>query len=142
MSRDQRKSVLVVDDDDSVRELLTECLSVEYDVLSARNGAVAKQMLATIQVDLVLTDLHMPGGNGDELARHIKITQPELVVIIHSGSLDTFVPVVPLREVAEVLLKKPCTFTELVTTVRTQLMRAERRTVTVNRGRARLVRAG
>jgi two-component system sensor histidine kinase and response regulator WspE len=68
-----RRRILVVDDSPLTRELISALLeAVGYDILSAADGAEALHVLAITQVDLVVTDLEMPGLDGLELTRQIK----------------------------------------------------------------------
>jgi two-component system response regulator (stage 0 sporulation protein F) len=74
-------TVLVVDDEPGVRFALTEVLSDRgYRVVCASSGMQALGMLAG--VDVVLTDLSMPGMDGFELMSHIAVRAPALPVIL------------------------------------------------------------
>ncbi len=65
--------VLVVDDDPSVRSLVATIVAEGgYDVLTAAGGAQALQIATEAQVDLLLTDLMMPGMSGSELIDRAK----------------------------------------------------------------------
>lgn len=68
-----RRRIMVVDDSPLTRELIAALLeAVGYDTISAADGAEAIHLLSTTQVDLVVTDLEMPGLDGLELTRQIK----------------------------------------------------------------------
>ena len=68
-----RRRIMVVDDSPLTRELIAALLeAVGYDTISAADGAEAIHVLSTTQVDLVVTDLEMPGLDGLELTRQIK----------------------------------------------------------------------
>lgn len=80
-----RRRIMVVDDSPLTRELIASLLeAVGYDTVSAADGAEAIHLLSTTQVDLVVTDLEMPGLDGLELTRQIKVhdTLNRLPVII------------------------------------------------------------
>jgi len=78
-----RPSLLIIDDDDDLRELLAEVLDGEgYRVRSAPSGAEGLRMLDG--VDLVLLDLHMRGMNGAATARAIRATAPIVLVSAHA----------------------------------------------------------
>lgn len=68
------KSILIVDDQESIRELVRVSLEFDdYEIHEADSGASAWQMLQQLKPDLVLTDLMMPGGvDGLELCRRIR----------------------------------------------------------------------
>jgi len=68
-----RRRIMVVDDSPLTRELIAALLeAVGYDIISAADGAEAIHLLSNTQVDLVVTDLEMPGLDGLELTRQIK----------------------------------------------------------------------
>jgi PAS domain S-box-containing protein len=79
--------LLVVDDDQAVREALTEQLvELGYEVIQAENGAVALALLdAESVVDLVVCDLSMPGMNGLALIRAAQGRRPNLPAILLTG---------------------------------------------------------
>lgn len=79
-------TVLVIDDDASVCHMLTVLLEDQkYYVFSASNGHAAVEILKELDVDLVVTDIIMPGMEGIELIRNIKKTSPKIKIIAMSG---------------------------------------------------------
>ncbi|MGZ6017240.1 MAG: response regulator [Phenylobacterium sp.] len=84
------RTVLLVDDEPSVRELTAETLEMlGYRVLTAEGGAMALEMLETARPDLMLFDYAMPGMNGAELARLARVIRPGTPIVIASGYADT-----------------------------------------------------
>ena len=86
------ESILVVDDDSSVRETLRQVLKDRgYQVTLAKNGEEALERLREQEYCLVLTDLRMPGMQGIELMRKIRRAYPDVGVIIMTayGTIDT-----------------------------------------------------
>lgn len=82
-----RKSVLVVDDQPEVREIVRLLLEqAGHSVTEAGNGAEALECLETASVDVVLTDLVMPGMRGDALAAEIKRRNPAQSVLLMTAS--------------------------------------------------------
>jgi excisionase family DNA binding protein len=85
-----RSRVLVVDDEASIREVLSEHLSTRsnaYEVMTATDGFEAGRLMATFRPDVVLLDLRMPGLDGFQVCRTIK-ADPEtarVVVIAMTG---------------------------------------------------------
>jgi DNA-binding NtrC family response regulator len=83
------ETVLIAEDDDDVREIMVNTLRQEgYRVLPAENGARALDLCSKYdqQVDLLLTDVIMPGGiSGGELARRLRSRVPSLKVLYTSG---------------------------------------------------------
>ena len=73
MSRHDQPHILVVDDDDRLRDLLTRYLGENGFVVSAaRNAAEARSSLAGMQFDLLVLDVLMPGEKGVDLARSLR----------------------------------------------------------------------
>lgn len=80
--------ILVVDDDETIRDNLYELLSAEY---LCQTADTAEQALARLEVDsydVVLTDISMPGLSGLELLGHVRQKYPHTPVIIISGISD------------------------------------------------------
>ena len=86
-----RKTVLVVEDQAAVRAYVALALETEgYQALTADSGAAAIAIWEkqAARIDLVLTDLVMPGMNGRQLANHLRQIQPDLKVLFMSGYTD------------------------------------------------------
>ena len=83
----QSRRVLVVDDQDNVRQVIVDQLAViGIDTRTARNGREALQICeATCDFDLVLADVVMPEIGGVELARRLKDLCPDLPVVLMTG---------------------------------------------------------
>jgi CheY-like chemotaxis protein len=82
----QRFIILCVDDEENpliLRKLVLQ--KAGYDVVTANSGKQALEVLTSHSVDLVLSDLLMPGITGTELARQIKEIYPGLPVVLVSG---------------------------------------------------------
>ncbi|GLK90285.1 response regulator [Pseudomonas turukhanskensis] len=78
--------ILLVDDDAAVRDVTAQMLQrLGFQVVEADSGARALQLLATLEVDLLLADFAMPGMNGGELARVVAVQQPQLPIVFISG---------------------------------------------------------
>ena len=82
--------VLIVDDDDAVRGTTVEILvALGYQVLQASGGEEALALLdGAGAIDLLLTDVVMPGMNGPELARRVRGQRPRLPIVFISGYAD------------------------------------------------------
>ena len=86
------KKALIVDDEPDIRELLEITLGrMSIETSAAADLASARALLADVEFDLCLTDMHLPDGNGLELVQHISAEQPGLpvAVITAFGSIDT-----------------------------------------------------
>lgn len=81
-----RPRILVVDDEQAVRDLLAKTLTMaDYDVDAAPDGASAIDRLRAVEYDLLITDLKMPGMDGLSVIREARRTAPDLPVIIITG---------------------------------------------------------
>ncbi|HWU40639.1 MAG TPA: response regulator, partial [Candidatus Acidoferrum sp.] len=95
MTRPER--ILIVDDEEQMRDLLAKVLEKNgYQVSSAGDGGHALSLLEREPMDLVVTDVRMPGLNGMEALRAIKELNPDIVVLIMTafGSIDQAVQAV------------------------------------------------
>ena len=79
-----RPQLLLVDDESEILELLT-LIFADCDVQTALNAASAKRILLTQNVDLLVTDLKMPGGSGFELIEFSKQHWPALPIVVITG---------------------------------------------------------
>ncbi|WP_140885015.1 PAS domain-containing protein [Muricoccus nepalensis] len=102
-------TVLVVDDDDQVRLVTaTQLRDLGYEVIEA--GGLASAMVqasAAASLDLVVTDITMPGGRGPDLALRLRASRPGIPILFVSGYGD------PASPPSEVILAKPFTPAEL-----------------------------
>lgn len=80
--------ILVVDDDERIRDTLYDLLSEEHDCQTAQTAEEALARLEVDSYDLVLTDISMPGLSGLELLGHVRQKYPDTPVIIVSGIGD------------------------------------------------------
>ena len=88
------ETVLVVDDEESVRKLIVDTLEpLGYKCLSAASGEDAVDLMKNYgeNVDLLLTDVVMPGINGRELAERLKSQFPEMKVVFMSGYTENVI---------------------------------------------------
>lgn len=87
-------SILIVDDEEGLREFLSEALSDDgHDTVTAESGEAALGLLAKRGFDLMVTDLKMPGMSGLDLLRSAKEDKPDLEVIVLTahGTVDSAV---------------------------------------------------
>jgi len=84
-----KKTVLVLDDEEGIREVLEEFFTDEgYAVSVAADGLAALEIFAAGEFGLVITDIAMPGIDGIETLRRMKKQKPETKVIVMSGLPD------------------------------------------------------
>lgn len=80
--------ILVVDDDDVIRDTLCELLAANHSCQTADTAEQALALLEAQRFDVVLTDISMPGLSGMELLNRVVETYPGTPVIIISGLSD------------------------------------------------------
>jgi DNA-binding response OmpR family regulator len=118
----QKKTILIVDDDDDVRALLAEQLEAEgFATASASNGADGVEAAVRVRPDLVLMDLDLPDFNGREAARKLRnaaVHAPIIMLTAASGDDDT---IKGLEAGAGDYVTKPFKFSLLLARVRAQL---------------------
>ncbi|BDM25288.1 response regulator transcription factor [Pseudomonas sp. LRP2-20] len=119
-------TLLVVDDDDEIRELLCDYLTdAGYTVLAAADGEGMRAQLAASKVDLVVLDLMLPGEDGLSLCRQLQAT-PGLAVIILSAKGSTLDRIIGLEVGADDYLAKPFEPRELIARIKAVLRRPQR----------------
>jgi two-component system chemotaxis response regulator CheY len=121
--------ILLVDDDPDIRSLTRTFLEHEgYGVFSSGDADRAAQIFRSVpEIDLLVTDLYMPGRSGIELAHELKALRNELLVLMISGGLVDSVQRTKLEEVGWNFLAKPFRLTELLSTVHRILAPVEAR---------------
>ena len=90
-SSTEPKTILLVDDEDSVRSIMVRILRrARYTVLEANGGAAALAVAESHpgKIDLVISDLYMPGLHGPAVAEKLAATRPGLKVLFISGYAD------------------------------------------------------
>lgn len=114
-------TVLVVEDNAAVREFSTQVLSdLGYQVLVAKNGQEALDLAAHTHgpIDLLITDVVMPGISGLELARRLETSRPHLRVLFVSGHQEERLASRTGNQLVSPLLTKPFTAEELSRKIR------------------------
>ncbi len=115
------KKILVIDDDDDVRNLIYTALSSEgYDVITLASGKEALQLLMDIDVDCVLLDVMMPEMDGWETLRMIRAKEdtqklPVIMVTVKDSRVDKLTAI---KEKATDYITKPFDPEELIAKVR------------------------
>ena len=114
----QKLSILAVDDSpDTLEILLRNLSSLGYRVYTAAGVAQAIDMLQTVAVDLVITDLKMPRISGIDLVRHVNENLPDTAVMMITGYASIESAVKAVKTGAEEYLTKPFTDEELESAV-------------------------
>jgi DNA-binding NtrC family response regulator len=120
------RRVLVVDDDEQVREMLRDLLVANYDVEMRASAVVALADYRTLRPDVVLLDVHMPEMNGLDALREIKALDPNVPVIMVTGLSDKQLPSDVFRLGAFAYLPKPFQLPYAEHLIRTALQQSGR----------------
>jgi two-component system, NtrC family, response regulator AtoC len=116
-----RDTVLVVDDEPSVRASVRTILEGTCEVLEAAGGAEALDLLRTHDVDLVMLDQRMPGEAGLDLLPRLKAIDSSIVVVLVTAVHEVRTAVEALKGGAYDYLTKPFDVDDIVLTVRRAL---------------------
>jgi two-component system response regulator AtoC len=115
-------TILLVDDEPKMRDVLAVALTdLGYRVLQAASGREALDIVNRDEVDLVLTDLRMPGLTGRELLQEIKRARPTLPVILMTAYSTVKDAVQVIKEGAFDYVAKPFEMDELTATIENAL---------------------
>jgi signal transduction histidine kinase len=119
-----RRSVLFVEDDELVRQVVAPGLRANgFDVITAVDATSALELLRSHQVDIVLSDIVMPGrGDGFYLAGEIKKLRPEIPIVLATGYSDALSAASAFR-----ILLKPYRLEDAQAVLEAELRRAGRR---------------
>ncbi|AMK26251.1 PAS domain-containing protein [Sphingobium sp. TKS] len=117
------ETVLVVDDEASIRMLIIEALAdLGYDVLEAPDGPTAMELLAQGRmIDLLVTDVGLPGMNGRQLADALRTTRPGLKVVFITGYAENAVLNHDHLEAGMQIITKPFTMEVLASRIKALL---------------------
>jgi UDP-3-O-acyl N-acetylglucosamine deacetylase len=117
-----QKTILVVDDEDDVRESVREVLSDEgYRVVDTADGTRVLEMIKDEKPELVLLDIWMPQVDGIGLLKEIKSQEPDINVVMVSGHGNIHTAVTATKYGAFDFIEKPVSLDGLLTTVQRAL---------------------
>jgi CheY-like chemotaxis protein len=113
------ETVLVVDDEEMVRKFVERVLrEAGYQTATASDGPEALEVAAKLaSVDILVTDVMMPQMTGDELARRVRISTPDIKVLYLTGFSDRLFKEKVTLWADEAFLEKPCSMTGLLQAV-------------------------
>ncbi len=114
---DQQKTILIIDDEPEIRNLMEEILSEEgYKTFSAEGAQKAEQIIAAHQIDLVYLDIWMPGTDGVDLLKKLtKTNNLKVPIIMISGHATIKTAVETTRLGAFDFIEKPLSIEKLLT---------------------------
>ena len=115
---DKNGPVLIVDDEDALRTILSgELTSSGYEVATAADGDEGIEQVKSQKFDLVLLDIKMPKVDGFEVLKFIKKERPGVKVIMLTGFADLKNAIESKRYGAEDFVSKPYDLVDLLTTI-------------------------
>ena len=114
----EQLSILVVDDEQYIREILQEILEgKKYKVITAADGKAALEIVREQPIDLILTDMRMPRMDGLQLLKAAKMLVPEIEVILITGHGEVGPAVEAMRNGAFHFILKPPKESHILMTV-------------------------
>jgi DNA-binding NtrC family response regulator len=116
MEDTNKRTILIVDDEEIIRDFLSEVLE-DYAVTLACDGDEAIEHLKQRPYDLVITDLRMPRIPGEEVVRFARQTYPDAKVVVISGYSSLSTVSQSVHNGACAFLSKPFSIKELLQTV-------------------------
>lgn len=84
----EKKNILIIDDENNVRESLKVILANEYNIYLAEDYEKAEKLLIKTDMDVIILDVLLPKVPGEEAFKKIKSAQPDTEIIIHSVVSD------------------------------------------------------
>jgi len=118
-----KKHILMVDDEDGIREILSEGLSAAgYRVTGASSVEMAMEIVIKDRPDLIITDLQMDGADGFDLIDELKTAAPDVPVILLTGvQLEQNVVGAATGGKVVSYMSKTSSFAEIIAKVRSHL---------------------
>ncbi len=115
------ETILLVDDEDSIRDFLAEILSEQgYKVIEATNGEEGLQVFKEYkeEIDLLISDITMPKMSGPELVNKLRELQPKLKALFISGNVENRYTNEHSTDLRTSFLQKPFTYDSIISKVR------------------------
>src|SRR5919106_1029807 len=120
-NQETKPVILIIDDDDQIRTLLTRLLSAENECTAVESAEKALALLDEKQFDLVISDINMPGISGLELVPQVLNRNPDAVVIMVSGQQTIDYAIEAMRVGAFDYITKPVNIDHIEAAVRRAL---------------------
>ena len=119
VEKNNKICILIVDDEKASREVLLGLLSKGDRVIqTAKDGLEAQNALKEGMIDLILTDLNMPGMDGMELLRYVKSNYPQTMVVMITGYATLENTLLAINEGAYDYITKPFKLAEMEVLIR------------------------
>lgn len=118
MANADKATILIAEDNDGLRSLLTALLMREgYRVLEAADGVRTVRLLAEEKVDALVMDVRLGAEDGIALGRELRLEQPDLPIALMSGDSGTSEARERAAGLTDLFLAKPFTLTAVTATV-------------------------
>jgi len=118
----EQPAILVVDDELLIRDLLYDFFTGQgWDICVAEDGVKALEILNKRKIDLLLTDIRMPGMDGMELTSEVKQNFPDLPVVLMTAFPSVNTAVEALRKKVADYVIKPFNINQLYKTLKAKL---------------------
>ncbi|MFC1541788.1 PAS domain S-box protein [Candidatus Latescibacterota bacterium] len=109
------KGIIVIDDEESICEILCDFLSIEgHSVTAVRDGKQAFKIFDPKLHEIVITDLNMPVLTGLDIAKRLKRKSPKTTLILITGSIAANMEILKKENIVDYILPKPINFRELL----------------------------
>ncbi|MHB8761042.1 MAG: response regulator transcription factor [Coriobacteriia bacterium] len=119
------QTILIVEDDATIARFVElELEHAGFDVVRAAEGPAAIELLGSVDVDLVVLDLMLPGIDGIDVARHIRKTGSDVPILMLTARAETHDVVSGFDAGADDYLRKPFEIPELLSRIRALLKRS------------------
>ncbi len=113
-----RSTIMIVDDEERIRRILSMQLEKSgYNVIPISDGQEALSLIGQVDIDVIITDIRMPGVTGDQILRYVKTNYPAIPVIMLTGVVDVETAVSIMRSGAYDYLVKPIKKDDLLVTL-------------------------
>ena len=120
----QKATILIVDDEPGVREVLEEYFAGHgYAAIGAESASAARAIVAEHPIDLALVDIHMPGEDGLSLARHLRERYARTAIVMLTSAGTVVDRIVGLEMGADDYVPKPFDPRELLARIKSILRR-------------------
>ncbi|MEI8086361.1 MAG: two-component regulator propeller domain-containing protein [Paludibacter sp.] len=124
----EKKRILIAEDNSELRQLISEALMDNFDICQAENGLLASQMLDTLEVDIIISDIMMPEKDGITFCREVKQNVDNchipFIMMTAKGGLDARID--GIDSGADAYLEKPISFKLLKLTIQNLLKQQNR----------------
>jgi len=126
LSKNIKARILVIDDDEGIRKVITTALNDEsYITDTASNGKEAIEKSKTNAYDLAIIDIHLPDMEGTQLLSELKETTPKMRKIIVTGFPEVQNAITAVKKGADDYITKPVNIDVLINSIREQLRKQQ-----------------